>query len=305
MASSGLKKSQFSSVERENEKIRKGIEETGSDVIVLKGNKRKSVARTLFFLAIGILFFIMMWWIVSETYNKYWMYSLRFPTPEIVFDRLNSLFFDDLKISGETIYTHIIASLKRWMAGFVIGFTIGLLLGVILSSNDKLYEFGMVPVSLWQMVPSLAWLPVTILLFGFGNNAAIFIISASVIAPIAINIANGIRRVPPVYKKLSLMAEKPWDVRTLSVMVPYASLDVVTGLRIGMANGWRTLISAEMVIGVMIGLGWTINAATQLSSYATAFACIVIICAIGVVIDRLILATIEKTVRKKVGLEDL
>ena len=300
-----VSRTSFSSIERENERIRKEINETGADRIPLKGNKRRSITKTVVYFVAGILFFILMWWIVSEVYNTYFMYSLRFPTPSMVFSRLEYMFFGDFKIGNNTIYTHIESSLERWISGFIVGFSIGLILGVILSSNNKLYEFGMVPIGIWQMIPSLAWLPVTILLFGFGTTSAIFIISASVVAPITINIANGLKRVPPVYMKLSKMSEKSWGIRTVRVMIPYAALDVVTGLRIGMANGWRTLISAEMVIGVMIGLGWTINAATGLSSYTTAFACIMIICAIGIVIDRIILANIEKIVRKKMGLEDL
>jgi ABC-type nitrate/sulfonate/bicarbonate transport system, permease component len=305
MVISQFRNALLSLADRENERIRKEINDTGADRIPLKGNKRRSLTKTAAYFIAGILFFIMMWWIVSEIYNTYFMYSLRFPTPSMVFSRLDYMFFGDFKIGNNTIYTHIESSLKRWISGFIVGFSIGLILGVILSSNSKLYEFGMVPVGIWQMIPSLAWLPVTILLFGFGNTSAIFIISASVVAPITINIANGLKRVPPVYIKLSNMSEKTWGIRTLRVTLPYAALDVVTGLRIGMANGWRTLISAEMVIGVMIGLGWTINAATGLSSYTTAFACIMIICAIGIVIDRIILANIEKIVRKKMGLEDL
>lgn len=291
-------------IDREEDLIRQAIRETDGNEIPLSDKRLKSVFTTLLYLGMGILFFILMWWTVSAIYNTYWMYSLRFPTPGMVFERIVDLFLGNMLVSGETIYVHILSSLKRWILGFIIGFSIGLTIGIALSSNTRLYDFGMVPVSIWQMVPSLAWLPITILLFGFGDNSAIFIISASVIAPIAINIANGLRRTPPVYGKMRRMTEKSWSIWTLRVTIPHASLDLVAGLRIGMANGWRTLISAEMVIGVMIGLGYTIDASSQLSSYTTAFACIVIICIIGILIDRVVLANIEKSVRRRSGLEE-
>ncbi len=289
---------------KEDRKIIDAIMETGNDRIPLDNNRARTFARVLFFFVAGIAAFIIMWAVVSAIYNEYFMYALKFPTPLMVWDKLVDLFIKGSTISSIPITEHLESSLYRWMVGFIIGFTVGLLLGVILSMNDKLYDFGMVPVSIWQMIPSLAWMPVTILIFGFGDRSAIFIISATVIAPIAINVANGLRRVPPVYRKLALMGEKDWFVRLFGIMIPYASLDVVTGLRIGMANGWRTLISAEMVVGVARGLGFSISMATEHSSYTTAFACIVIICTVGVIIDRIILANVEKFVRKKSGMED-
>ena len=289
----------------DSERIRiRSAVEAGQDMVPLKDARPRSAARVLIMLAGGVLIFMALWYLVAEIYNNYLMYSLRFPTPAAVFQRLGDLFFTDMKIAGKSIYVHLEWSIKRWVAGFMIGFLVGFTIGILLSISDKLYDILMVPLSIWQMVPSLAWIPVTILLFGFGNMAAIFIISATVLAPIAINVCNGIKRVPPVYKRLSLMAEKPWGIRMIRVMVPYASLDIVTGLRIGMANGWRTLISAEMVVGVSMGLGYTISAATNMSNYVTAFCALVLICVIGLIIDRLILANIEKMVRKKMGLEE-
>ena len=287
----------------EKVKIRDAVK-TGEDVVVLNDARPRSIARIAFMLVCGILIFLALWFVVAEVYNTYFMYSLRFPTPAAVFDRLGDLFFGDMKISGKSIYDHVQWSLRRWMAGFAIGFSVGFIVGILLSVSDRLYDILMVPLSIWQMVPSLAWIPVTILLFGFGNIAAIFIISATVLAPIAINVCNGIKRIPPVYKRLSLMTEKTWGIRMMRVMVPYASLDIVTGLRIGMAQGWRTLISAEMVVGVSVGLGYTISAATNMSNYVTAFSALALICIIGIIIDRIVLANIEKAVRKKMGLEE-
>ena len=287
----------------ERDKVRDAVK-GGKDVVHLKNAKPRSVAKIFILLIGGLLIFLAMWWAVAEYYNEFMMYSIRFPTPDAVFRRLGDLFAGDMKIAGKSIYTHMAWSLKRWAAGFLIGFSIGFVLGILLSVSDRLHDLLMVPVSIWQMVPSLAWVPVTILLFGFGDMAAIFIISATVLAPIAINICNGIKRVPPVCTRLSLMAEKSWGIRTVRVMIPYASLDVVTGLRIGMANGWRTLISAEMVVGISIGLGYTITAASAMSNYVTAFAALVLICVIGIIIDRIILANAEKIVRKRMGLED-
>ena len=70
-----------------------------------------------------------------------------------------------------------------------------------------------------------------------------------------------------------------------------------------MANAWRMLIAAEMVVGVAVGLGYAIQIETAYMDYVTAFACILIICVIGLVIDKLILANVESYASKRLGLE--
>ncbi|MPM84934.1 hypothetical protein SDC9_132010 [bioreactor metagenome] len=88
------------------------------------------------------------------------------------------------------------------------------------------------------------------------------------------------------------------------VLIPFAALDILSGLRIGIANGWRMLISAEMVVGVALGLGFAIQITTGYIDYASAFACIVIICIIGLIIDKVVLEVLENYVRSKLGMEE-
>jgi len=293
-----LLKSPFSS--RDN-RIKEEIL-SGEDVVSTSGVRAWNLVRKMIVFLIGVCFVILIWYFAAWYYNTYMMYALRFPDPTSAFERLYGLWVGDYKISGVEFSDHIIASLRRWVIGFSLAFLIGLTIGVLMGVNEKIYEFGSVPITILQMIPGLAWFPVTILLFGFGEESAIFIISITVISPIAISIANGIRRVPSVYRRLSAMSGMSYTDNLIGVLIPFAALDIVTGLRIGMANGWRMLISAEMVVGVIIGLGYSIDAAVALSNYTTAFACIVVICIIGLVIDKLILSPIESYVSTKTGL---
>ena len=293
-----LLKSPFSS--RDN-KIKEEIL-SGEDVVSTSGIRTWSLIRKTIVFLVGIAFVILIWYLVAWYYNTYMIYALKFPDPVSAFERVYGLWVGDFSISGVEFSDHILASLKRWVMGFSLAFLIGLTIGISMGINEKIYEFGSVPVTILQMIPGLAWFPVTILLFGFGEESAIFIIAITVISPIAISIANGIRQVPPVYRRLSSMSGMSYTNNLIGILIPFAALDIVTGLRIGMANGWRMLISAEMVVGVIIGLGYSIDAAVALSNYTTAFACIVVICIIGLVIDKLILSPIENYVGSKTGL---
>ncbi len=231
------------------------------------------------------------------------MRSLKFPNPADSFDMLFYLMDDNHLVLRYTLWEHLFASMGRWIKGFGIAVIIGTVLGIIMGMNDKIYKFASVPVNIIQMIPGLAWFPVTILLFGFGDKSAIFIIAITVISPIAFNISAGLRRVPEVNLRVAKMSGKSaWDT-LLDVLLPFAIIDIIGGFRIGMANSWRMLIAAEMVVGVAVGLGYTINQTANLTNYPAAFAGIIIICVVGLIIDKLIFANIESIARNKMGLE--
>lgn len=275
---------------------------SGSDEVEV-GDPRPmdSLIKVGYFIA-GIAFCIMVWWIFAEWYNSALAKNMLFPEPVECFERVVEFFTEDFSVLGTDIATHLKYSLLRWMEGFLIAAIIGSVLGFAMGCDDRIYRFGSVPVSILQMIPGLAWYPVCILLFGLGEESALFIISITVISPIAINVSNGLRRVPDVNIRVARMCGKSRFDIFLDVLVPFAIMDIIAGFRIGMANAWRMLIAAEMVVGVAVGLGYAIQIETSFMEYTTAFACIVIICAIGILIDKVLLASVENYTARKLGL---
>lgn len=291
----------FSSREK---KIGELIGTTDENVIDIGSQTALSVGKKLMIFALGIAFVIVFWFLVALWYNTYMAVSIDFPDPVSSFQRLYEFFATNYTILGQSIEKHTEASLIRWVKGFGIAFIIGMILGLVLGSSPRLYDFGIVPVNILQLIPGLAWFPVTILLFGFGEKSAVFIIAITVISPIAISVANGLRRVPVVNMRVAAMSGRSRFETFTEVLIPFAALDILSGLRIGMANGWRMLISAEMVVGVAVGLGYAIQITTGYLDYVSAFACIILICIIGLVIDNVILANLERYARRKLGMED-
>jgi ABC-type nitrate/sulfonate/bicarbonate transport system permease component len=86
------------------------------------------------------------------------------------------------------------------------------------------------------------------------------------------------------------------------VLLPAASLQMLNGLRIGLANGWRVLIAAEMVVGVGLGLGYVLVQARWSLDYEAAFVSILVICAIGLFIEKVLFSVAERRVRDRLGL---
>lgn len=244
------------------------------------------------------------WGLFALFFNGTGASALRFPTPVETFARLGEYLFEGRSLYGQSIYAHVGASVQRLLVAFSLAAVFGIVLGSVLGYFTRIYAIGMVPVSIFQMIPGLAWLPIAILLFGLGDESAVFIIFAVSSMVITVDVAGGIRMVPAVLVRAAKMAGASGPAIFLKVLVPQASVSIINALRVGMSSAWRVLIAAEMVVGTGIGLGYSIELTRDLLDYVGAFACIAAICVIGLTIDRVVLAALEKAIRHRLGLEE-
>ena len=201
-----------------------------------------------------------------------------------------------------SIYAHALASLRRFGVGFAVAAVLGVASGAF-ALNDRAHEVAMVPLNVFQLIPGLAWVPVAMLMFGLGDRSTIFIIVMTAFPPIAIATVSGLRSVPRELVRVGEMAGMSGWRSFLEIHLPAAATSVLTGLRVGLANGWRVLIAAEMVIYVPIGLGYSIYQSRWSLMYEEAFVCILVICAFGLVIERMVFTRLEDAMRGRLGLE--
>ena len=227
-----------------------------------------------------------------------------FPSPFDVFRKL-MLLFQGEALYNHTIYNHLLKSLFRWGAGYLLAVILGILTGLLLSSSNILYQLVMPAIYVLQLIPGLAWIPIALLMFGIGNISTIFMIFMMGYAPILINTVGGIRGIPPVYVKAAQMMGAGKLTIYFKVLIPAAALSIIDGLRIGLANAWRVLIAAEMIVGVGIGLGYIIIQARWSLDFEAAFVSIVIIAGIGLVIEKCIFRIIEKNLSRKLGIKPI
>lgn len=263
----------------------------------------QSFLKTLLVFFAGILIVILMWEMLALYCNTGGT-VMRFPTPAESFERTFEWLLNGETLYGHTIYQHILRSLKRWLIAFIMASGAGVVLGSILGYFDRIYSVGIVPVTVLQTIPGLAWIPIAILLFGLGDDAAIFMIFIVSFMVITINVAGGIRMVPETVLRAGGMMGASSSILFLKILLPYASVSIINGLRVGMGSAWRVLIAAEMLIGSGIGLGASMELLRYNLDFIGAFACIIIICAIGLTVDRFIFAEIEKRVRHRLGMEE-
>jgi sulfonate transport system permease protein len=160
--------------------------------------------------------------------------------------------------------------------------------------------------SMFNPLPAIALLPLALLWFGLGYKSLVFVIIHSVLWAVALNTHSGFTSVSPTLR----MAGQNIGLRGLSyvafLLVPAAFPSILTGLKIGWAFAWRTLIAAELVFGVSSrsgGLGWFIFENRNQLETASVFAGLFTVIIIGLVVESVIFRGIENATVRRWGMQ--
>jgi NitT/TauT family transport system permease protein len=221
--------------------------------------------------------------------------------PEYVFPdpaSVGSTLIDGIK-SGSYI-TAILVSLRRLATGYGISLAVGVLLGLLIGRNRYVEEtLGSLVLGL-QALPSVCWIPLALLWLGLSEQAMIFVVVMGALFSITLGVDAGVKNTPPLYLK----AARNMGARGISlatqVILPAALPSIITGLKQGWTFAWRSLMAAELIY-ITESLGGLLDTGRNLNDLAQIFAVMLIIVAIGVAIDNLVFAPIEKSIRERWG----
>ncbi|RLG16944.1 ABC transporter permease [Nanoarchaeota archaeon] len=251
---------------------------------------------------ISLLIIILIWETVACVTSI--VRDVHFPTLLDTFMRLTILLSGE-PLYGTPLYQHLIDSMSRWGVGFGLAMVVGIPLGLLLGYSSPLSDLLMPLIYVLQVIPGLAWIPIALLLFGLGTTPTIFMIFITALPPIVINTAGGVRSIARKYIKAARMLGADNLTIFYKVLIPAVTLPIINGLRIGLGNGWRVLIAAEMVVGVASGIGYSIIESRWSLDFEAAFVCLLIIACIGLIIERVMLFTLEEKIMKKQGLKEV
>ena len=197
-------------------------------------------------------------------------------------------------------------TMRRAAVGFGLAILIGTALGVAVSRSRTLRRaFGSFITGL-QSMPSIAWFPFAILVFKLSESAILFVVVLGASPSIANGLINGIDHIPP----LLLRAGRVLGARGLAslrhVVLPAALPGYVAGLKQGWAFSWRSLMAGELlvIIETRPALGSQLQFARELSDAPALIALMIVILLIGILVDGLVFAAIEGSIRRRRGLVD-
>lgn len=191
-------------------------------------------------------------------------------------------------------------SLLRGVAGYLIAVGIGVSLGLLIHHFSYLQK-NLKPVVLGiQTLPSVCWVPFSILWFGLSVQAILFVVVMGSAFGIAISVDNAIKNIDPIYVKAAKTMGAGKGQLYRHVIFPAALPELVSGLKQGWSFAWRALMSGE-VMTTSIGLGQTLIMGRDLADINQVMLVMVVIVLVGIVIDKCVFSVIEVRMLKKRG----
>ena len=199
----------------------------------------------------------------------------------------------------------VATSLQRGVLGFLLALAIGTPLGLLLSASAVLRR-GIGPlVSGLQVLPSVAWVPAAIIWFGLTDATVYFVVVMGATPSIINGLLSGVDTVPPQYRRLGTVLGASRAQGLLRIVLPAALPGYLAGLKQGWAFSWRSLMAAEIIAvggSIGFGLGSLLQQGRDLSSMALVSCAILAILVVGIVIELLVFAPLERRLLRRRGL---
>ena len=192
-------------------------------------------------------------------------------------------------------------SLLRGIGGYVIALAVGVLLGLVINRFNYLQK-NLKPLVLGiQTLPSVCWVPFSILWFGLSAKAILFVVVMGAAFSVAISVDNAIKNVQPIYTKAALTLGANKKQLYLYVMFPACLPELVTGMKQGWSFAWRALMAGE-VMTTSVGLGQTLIMGRDLADINQVMLVMLVIVLVGIVIDKCIFSVVERKILSRRGL---
>lgn len=196
-------------------------------------------------------------------------------------------------------------SLQRGITGFAISIVAATPIGLLLSQVRVLRRaFGPL-ISGLQVLPSVAWVPAAIIWFGLTDATVYFVMFMGAIPSIINGLIAGVDQIPPQYRRVGqVLGASRWEM-AVNVVLPAALPGYVGGLKQGWAFSWRSLMAAEIIAmggSLGFGLGSLLEQGRQLSDMGIVMSAILIILFVGILVELVVFAPVEKRLLRGRGL---
>ena len=207
-----------------------------------------SIKAHIFFSFCAFSFLLLLWELVVR-YSGW--NALVFPGPLNVLTGLKEL------IADGTLVKHTVASLFRVTVGFYLAIILGVPLGILLG-RLKVVKLLLNPIiHFLRPISPLAWIPISMFLFGIGDKPAVFLIFLASFFPLVVSTTVAVSSINPVFFQVASNFNFSRFEMVTKIVVPAIIPDVVTALRLTIAIAWIVVVAAEM-IAVQSGLGYLI-----------------------------------------------
>lgn len=273
--------------------------EAGLDALETGGMPRPSTTSILRgalapLIAIGAV--IAIWQIVIALQ---WQPDYILPAPRQVWDALAA------QAEQQILWESTLNSIRRAAQGFAIALLVATPIGVALGLNRTARTiFGPILTGL-QQLPSVAWVPAAIIWFGLSDATIYTVVLLGAVPSIANGLIAGIDQIPPLTLRAGTVLGAKGLPRVWHIVLPAAWPGYLAGLEQGWAFAWRSLMAAELIAvspALGPGLGQMLDVGRQLGDMALVLGSIVMIMAVGVLVERLVFTPLRTRTLRNRGL---
>ena len=228
-----------------------------------------------------------------------WKPEFVLPGPAKVWDALWE------QAGSGALWTALGTTGQRAAVGFALALAIGVVLGAAVSQVRVLRAAVGSFITGLQTMPSIVWFPLALLLFKRTEGAMFFVVVLGAAPSIANGLIGGIDNLPPLYLRAGRTLGASGRSLLTNVVLPGALPSFVGGIKQGWAFAWRSLMAGELIVIIANerSIGERLENARQLSDSETLMAYMVVVLAIGIVLDALVFGAAERAIQRRWGLQ--
>jgi len=229
-----------------------------------------------------------------------WRPSYLLPGPIDVLARV----FNDFTNPDGQLISAIFTTMRRALAGFAIAMGIGLAVGLAVVRSRRLRAAIGASITGLQTMPSIAWFPLAILLFGLDETAILFVVVLGAAPAVANGMIAGADHIPRILLRAAQVLGAHGIALYREVILPACVPYLVGGMKQAWAFAWRSLMAGELlvIIAAQPALGVRLQQSRDVSDAEGLLASMLVILVIGIAVDGLFFSWLDRRVRRRWGL---
>ena len=224
---------------------------------------------------IGFASMIVLWWLLAT----FVVPSVLFPPPERVLLRGIAL------VRNGELFKDIAASLNRIIIGFLLGSGVGVIIGLLMGSFGPVRRLLDPYIETLRFIPAVAMITIAVIWFGIGEASKIFIIFYGTVFIVVVTTAAGVAAIPRNKTRAGLSLGASPVQLFFHVTLPSVVPDILTGMRVAMANAFTIIVAAELV-AAQRGIGTILWNARVMMLTEDIFVALVVLAILGFSVDR-------------------
>lgn len=246
---------------------------------MFKFNSRGSDKEKKPLLIIAIVFpiLVLLFWQFASTHGL--IKASLVPAPMTIVKTFTSF------IESGKLWKNLSVSFGRVICGYLIGALCGVFVGFLMGLFKPINAALGGIVSVLRPIPTIALIPIVILMAGIGFSSKVIIIAFGSFWPVLLNTIHGIQTVDNKLLEVAYTYRINTVKTVFKIVVPSSTPAMLTGLRLGMSNAWMSVVAAEMIAS-STGIGYLITLSRETANARVMYMCVLVIGVIGLFIDK-------------------